>query len=324
MTRWIERWNAYWFPRTSTLPLALCRIVAVSAQLFWLRNSLGEQIHLAEKNSAFIYPQLLIRGVTAIVPRDVLFTPSGLTGLHWIVIGAGVLALVGFFTPVALLIFALGNWIFVAHLYSYADVHHPEAVFSILLLLLAFAPVGDRLSVDALLRRQVARRSGRPLDESGESDVAIWPLKVAHVLIALTYLSTGLTKLVFGGLAWMNGYTLQAYLLADGLRRNLPLGLWVAQHRTLCVLLSIGTVIFELLFFVSLFLPRKAPYFFLGGLVFQLGLLLTAGHKFYPHMVVLVMLLFFLQTEWWLVPLKRHFRLPWVSPGSRGQAQEAL
>jgi hypothetical protein len=304
--RWIERWNAYWFPITSTVPLAICRILMVPAQLYWMALSMDHQYSLLTRNSAFIDPQLLIRAVTTIVPRDLLFSPSGFQGLYWITALGGVLALIGLFTRGSLFVFALANWIFIAHEYSYADVHHTEVVFSILLMLLAFAPSGDSLSIDALLRRRKAGAAGKA-SVPHQSDMAMWPLKTAHALMALTYFSTGLTKLVFGGLRWMNGYTLQAYLLADGVRRDLPIGVWLAQHRTLCVLLSIGTVVFELSFAISLFRPRIAPLFFLGGLFFQVGLLVAAGHGFYPHMFVLLLLLFLLEPAWWQSPLRKYF-----------------
>ena len=151
----------------------------------------------------------------------------------------------------------------------------------------------------------------------------MWPLKTAHALMALTYFSTGLSKLVFGGLRWMNGYTLQAYLLADGLRRDLPLGVWMAQHRTLCVLLSIGTVVFELTFCISLIRPRTAPFFFLGGLFFQIGLLVTAGHHFYPHMFVLLILLFLIEPGWWQSPLRRYFGIRTAWAGRELSAEAA-
>ena len=52
--------------------------------------------------------------------------------------------------------------------------------------------------------------------------MAISPLKLRSVDRADVF-STGLTRLVFGGLRWMNGYSLQAYLLADRIRRDLPI-----------------------------------------------------------------------------------------------------
>jgi len=298
LRRWTDRWNAYWFPETPTLHLAICRILAVAAQLFWFFPSMEEQRNLLVMNSEFIQPQLFIRAIAAVVPREVLFTPGAFTVLHWVTIAAGVAALVGLFTRTSLFVFALGIWIFVAHLYSYGDRHHTQALFCIFLMLLALAPSGERLSVDALIRRR-RRHGGDAPDASGMSDMAIWPLKVAHVLLAMTYFSVGMSKLLHSGPRWLNGYTLQGHTFGDALERGHPLGIWLAQQHDVAVALSFFTILLEVFFFVSLFLPRLAPLFFLGALAFQVGLYLAAGYDFFQHMVLLTLLLFFLYPEWW-------------------------
>jgi uncharacterized membrane protein YphA (DoxX/SURF4 family) len=296
--RWTDRWNAYWFPTTPTLHLAICRIVAVAAQLFWFFPGMEEQRNLLDMNSEFIEPQLLIRAIAAVVPREAFFTPGAFTVLYWVTIAAGVAALVGLFTRTSLFVFALGIWILIAHLYSYGDRHHTQALFCIFLMLLALAPSGERLSVDALIRRR--RRHGSDAsDASGMSDMAIWPLKVAHVLLAMTYFSAGMSKLLHSGLRWVNGYTLQGHTFGDALERGHPLGIWLAQQHDVAVVLSFLTILLEVFFFVSLFLPRLAPLFFLGALMFQVGLYLAAGYDFFQHMVLLTLLLFFLYPEWW-------------------------
>ena len=66
MQRWIDHWNAYWFPKTTTLHLAICRIVAVATQLLWFPPSFEDQIRFLEKNPEFVDPQLFILGVSAI------------------------------------------------------------------------------------------------------------------------------------------------------------------------------------------------------------------------------------------------------------------
>jgi hypothetical protein len=206
-----------------------------------------------------------------------------------------VLALVGRFTRVSLFLFATGTWIFVAHLFSYGDRHHTEALFAIFLMLLALVPSGERLSVDAALRR---RRTGRGGAEM--SELASWPLKLILVLLGLTYLSAGLAKLLHSGLRWMNGYTLQGHTLADALSRGHPFGVWLAQQHTLAILLSVFTIVFELFFWVSLVAPRRwLPAFLLVALMFQVGLYLTAGYDFFQHMVLLALLLLFLEPAWW-------------------------
>jgi hypothetical protein len=297
--RWIDRWNAYWFPETTTLSLAICRIVAVATQLFWFFPPFDDQINFLVKNSEFIDPQLLIRLIAAIVPREVFFTPTAFTVLYWVTVVAGVTALVGFFTRTSIFVFALGNWVFITHAYSYADIHHPEAVFCIFLMLLAFSPSGRSLSIDAFIRRRRNHLANIPDKVSDRVETAMWPLKLAHVLLALTYFSTGLTKLLYGGLTWMNGYTLQGYIFQDAVRREIPLGIWLGQQYTLSLLMSFYTIFIELFFFVSIILPRTAPYFFIGALLFQLGLYLAAGHEFFQHMTLLTLLLVFIDPEWW-------------------------
>jgi len=321
--RLVDRWNAYWFPRTTTTHLAVCRIIAVGAQLFWFFPRLEEHVNLLVKNTTFVKPQLLIRAIAAVLPRELLFTPSAFTIFYWGVFLVGVMALIGLFTRTALFLFSLGIWILVAHLYSYGDRHHNEAIFAFFLLSLAFAPSGNELSVDALIRRRRAGLVRQGLEASGTSELAMWPLKFAHVLLALTYFSTGVSKLLAGGLRWMNGYTLQGYTFADALNREIPLGMWLAQHHTAAILLSVFTILFETFFFVSLVVPWTAPFFFLTGIFFHIGLYVTAGHDFFQHIVLNFILLLFLTPEWWRAWLNRHlggYLSWWRRPAEVAQA----
>jgi hypothetical protein len=293
----------------------------VAFELFWFFPSLQYQIHLAEKNQHFIDPQPLMRVLTTVAPRDALFTAGNLTILSWLMWLAGWAALVGCRTRTALFLLALGEWVFVSHAYSYGDVHHNQALFAIFLLALAFSPAGESLSIDALLRRRRARTGGEPV-EAPRSDLAMWPLKLAHVLLALTYFSTGITKLLVGGFRWMNGYTLQISVMSDAIPGNLPLGIWLAQHHTLCIVLSVFTIVFETFYFVSLLVPRIAPLFFLGGVFFHIGLYLTGGHPFFQHIVMNAMLLLFLDRDWFPALVHR-VRSAAAGRGTRQEAPEA-
>jgi Vitamin K-dependent gamma-carboxylase len=311
--RWIDRWNTYWFPESSTLSLAVIRIIAVGAQLFWFFPPLHNQITLLEKNTHFIQPQMLIRIVAAIVPRELLFTPSAFTIFYWLVVAAGFAALIGLCTRISLFVFALGVWIIIAHWYSYGDFHHESAVFCIFLLLLAFTPAGYRLSIDALIRR----RWKRPTPATVAT--AIWPLKVAHVLLALTYFTAGIAKVIVGGTQWVNGYTLQNYVFSDAISRGFPFGIWLAQQHTLSIALSVFTLFLELFFFLSLVFPRTAPFFFLGAFGFHIGLYMAAGHDFFSHMVLLFLLFLFIQPDWLRAWLAGH-----VAVRRRLQSRPAL
>lgn len=295
MPSWIDRWNRFWFPCTSTLNLAACRIIAVAAQLLWFTAPLDHHINRLSKNPAFIDPQPIIRAISAVVPRDLLFTPSIFPALYWATVAAGFAALLGLLTRISVFAFALGTWFLVSHEYSYADVHHPEALFAIFLVLLALSPSGKSLALDAIIRR---RRTGSTTQEPPRADTAIWPLKLTQLLLAMTYFSTGITKLLSGGLTWMNGYTLQIYTFRDALARDLPLGIWLSQQYFLAVVLSVLTVLFEIFYFASLLRPRTAPFFFVGAIFFHIGLFATAGHPFFEHILLNALLLVFLDPDW--------------------------
>jgi hypothetical protein len=308
LQRWVDRWNAFWFPVSTTRNLAIFRIILVATQLFWFFPPLQEHIALLRKNADFIEPQVFINAITAVVPREVLFTPSGFTALYRVTIAAGVLALVGLFTRTSIFVFTLGVWILVAHLYSYSDVHHEAALFCIVLLALAFAPSGDSLSLDALLRRRRERARGGARGDERRVDTATWPLKFAHVLLAMTYFSTGMTKVIDGGPRWLNGYTLQMYILGDAVPRGFRFGIWLAQQHTLCVALSVFTIFFEVFFFLSLVFPRTAPFWFIGGVFFHIGLYEAAGHNFFQHIVLLTALLVCTAPAWWETWGRKYFR----------------
>jgi uncharacterized membrane protein YphA (DoxX/SURF4 family) len=280
------------------LNLAAARIVAVGVEMLCFFPSLSYQINLAVRNTSFQYPQPLIRLLTAIAPREVLFTPTVLTVIYWVSMAAGLLAVIGLYTRPALFVYALCYAFFVSHAYSYADVHHREALYAMFVFALALSPAGDRLSLDALRRQRATQGTASPSASAEPSDLAMWPLRFLHVLLSMTYFSTGITKLLSGGLRWMNGYTLQYDIFREAVNRNLPLGIWLAHQHTLCILLSIATILFETFYFVSLFLPRFAPLFFAGGLFFHLALYFTAGHPFFEHMLLNGLLLVFYDPEW--------------------------
>jgi hypothetical protein len=280
------------------------RIAVVAIEMLWFFPSLGYQIQLATHNTVFQDPQPLIRLVSLLVPRDVLFTASGMTAVYTVSMIAGFLAIIGLCTGPALFVYGLCYAFFVSHAYSYADVHHREALYALFVIALAFAPAGRTLSVDAWLRRRRARRLGLP-PESDRTDMAMWPLRYLHVLLSMTYFSTGITKVLSGGVRWINGYTLQNDIFSDAINRGIPLGIWLAHQHTLCVFLSIVTILFETFYFVSLFLPRIAPLVFAGGLFFHLSLYYTSGHPFFEHMLLNGIMLVFYDPDWFPRQVRR-------------------
>jgi len=287
LNRWVDRWNNYWFPETSGLNLAVCRIVAVTAQLILFFPTLQSQLNLVRAGAEFVEPQVLIVAITKVIPSGWFPTHPSLRMIYWTTAVAGVTALIGLLTRTSAFVFALGSWILAAHNYSYGEKHHPEALLCIFLALLAFSPSGDRLSIDALIRRWQPHSFER-LWSGGKVTTAFWPLKLMQILLALAYFSAGACKLYFGGLAWMNGYTLQKYVFGAAVPRELPLGIWLAQQHTLCIVLSVGALLLELFFFVALILPRTVPFFVVGGVLLHVGIYLTMWADFFQLITLYV------------------------------------
>ena len=276
----IERWNRWWFAESDGLDLAVCRILAAGSLLFvflpFFMPSPSEHIAHIERPGGFDHPQWMIRLLAALVPADSSAWPHLVRGAFAIAIGAGVTTFIGLRTRTSAALLTLATWFLVSHDGSYGEIHHPEIVLSLFLLFLALSPSGRRLSIDALLR-------GRT---EGTTDRAVWPLKLTQVLLAWTYFSNAVAKLLYSGLEWMNGYTLQQSMLYSSLQWGRPLGYQLAQHHDLCVALSVATVAFELLFPLALFVPRSRPALLLAGAVFHLVLYFTMNIGFFQNVIL--------------------------------------
>lgn len=286
MSRIVEYWRCFWFPESSAYNLAICRIVIIAAQLIFFFPSLGFHIDLLSGGTEFVEPQMFIALIDTLFPADVVFTAQAVTTIYWLTAVTGLTAVVGFATRTSALVFALGNWFFVALRYSYAEEHHPEALLCIFLLLLAFSPSGKRLSIDTWLQGRKVGKHEATASLTPDLNTAMWPLILMQVLLACAYFSTGIAKLAYGGFEWMNGYTLQRYMLANAINFERPIGIWLAQQHTLCYLLSIATILFEVFFFVSLFVRKSVALFLIGGILLHVGIFVTMSAPFFQHIIL--------------------------------------
>lgn len=305
-------WARFFFPPNFTTRLAVMRIICVAVELLFFSYTL--QSHLVLLSSpGFARPQWLMTLVTLPLGEEAFRQAWVLTSLNTLTWVAGILALIGLFTRPALFVFAVCTMLEIAHAYSYNEFHHKETVWAMFLLMLAFAPSGDCLSVDAWLRqrRGVAAGVGQPLrrwTHGRWTDLAMWPLVAVQCLLALAYFDAAASKMIVGGLSWFNGYTLQNKLLTDGMRFDRPLGVWVSRYRELCILMALGAVAFEGLFWLILVprLRRLVPVFLLGGAMLHVGIFIMQGAPFFHWMI--------LYLTW----------LPWEKvPGLRPNVSEA-
>ena len=293
-------WESYWFPETSTVRLASIRIIFVALQLFWFLEPL--KTHLAYlQASGFVQPQIAVRDLLRFVPEAIVRTSMLITTLWWVTVAAGVFALVGLFARASMLTFALGCLWLTSFEYSYGFVHHPEAIFLIALVCIGMSPCGKSLSIDAWWQR----RRGARLTELGLAAVtpnATWALRLAQWLLVIAYFESSMSKLTRGGLGWMNGYTLQNYLLMDGIRFGRPLGVWLAHYHWLCVVFSVATITFESTFFFVMLdriapLRRIKPLYFVGGAVFHIATFVVQAAPFWQF---LALYLTWLPWEFWM------------------------
>lgn len=282
-------WEKYWFKEAPIFNLAVCRIIIVGYQLYLFSSGYEHYVDAA-KLPSFLYDPLVILKMF-VGPFGAAYRPGQevLIVVYWVALGAGVAAWLGLFTKPTLWIFALGNLFLQGHVYSYGEMHHPEALMMISLVILAMSPAGAELSIDDYWRKAQSKAIGVRgyLSSLGaESMFARWPLLLIQVLFALVYMDAGLSKMEEAGLDWVNGYTLQYYLARDAMRWGSDLGLWLSQHHTLVEIMSWGAVSFELTFFLVLIFPWLAILYIPIGISIHTGIYITMNAPFFTYIAI--------------------------------------
>ncbi len=126
---------------------------------------------------------------------------------------------------------------------------------------------------------QIGEGFGERLQKQENKD-EVWSILLLKIAVALPYTLAGIEKVAISGFAWFQAETFQAYLHLHGQ----PLGLWVASHAWLCMVLSIGMMFFELGFILVVYVPWTRFIFLPAGILFHLGTynLLGAGAWIHP------------------------------------------
>ncbi len=132
---------------------------------------------------------------------------------------------------------------------SWGMIFHTENLLVCHVLVLAFAPSADALSLDARSRAAPA-----PDPRHG------WPIKLMCLIAVVTYMLAGIAKLRHGGAGWASGDVLRNYVATDNLRKIL-LG---SDHSPLAIPLLASPWAFSGLAVVTLILELGAPLALLG------------------------------------------------------------
>ena len=153
-------------------------------------------------------------------------------------------------------------WMLVAM--SYGKVDHDRFAFLVALAVLPSVPA--------------------PEDERDSTEAAGWALRCVQVAVVLTYFLAAISKLRYGGLAWLNGGTLMWAVLRRGTVFADPLinNPWTLQAS------QWGIVIFEFLSPLLLVPGRTGRWFLVAALAFHLGTFATITIIFLPHIMCLL------------------------------------
>jgi len=107
-----------------------------------------------------------------------------------------------------------------------------------------------------------------------------WPLAIVRIYLGSIYFIAGISKIQNSGFAWFTGESLRSSLLTRSLFLESDLPLMIANSPMLCFFLSIISIIFELLFISIVFWPQFSLFYFLAGVCFHFGILMTMGLDF--------------------------------------------
>lgn len=98
---------------------------------------------------------------------------------------------------------------------SWGQVFHTENLMVLHLVVLALAPA----AADALVPHRPGRARPPPDDRPGDPRYG-WPVRLAALVVVLTYLITGLAKLRIAGGGWIDGETLRHLVAYDNVRKG--------------------------------------------------------------------------------------------------------
>ena len=188
-----------------------------------------------------------------------------------------------------MIVAALAGFYIVGVPNNFGKTGHGEGILILTTFILAFSHRGDGWSIDSLRRAYVSRDPYKARSEprSGEYN---WPIKMVWLLMSMIMLGAGVTKLRWSGLDWVLTDNLSTTILQHyyGGYSAPPsdLGVWIAQHKTLCKVIAGLTILIELAFPLAMF-SRLARWTLVPAMFFaQVGIYLMMGVNFTQFMFV--------------------------------------
>lgn len=187
----------------------------------------------------------------------------------------------------------------------------PAAWLCLLVLAGLRGSLGKILHNDVLLLLAAVPLLAAPAERHPTAHRAGWPVRAALVVVAASYLLTGVAKLVHSGVSWVTSDNM-AWIMAEAARdpRGPIEGVarFVAEHGAVAHAMAAAILLLELAFPLVLFQPRLAPLFLAGAVAFHAGTWITLGLDYWAHLAVVVIVLL----EWDRLTLPRWSRSSWA------------
>ncbi|HLV68707.1 MAG TPA: HTTM domain-containing protein [Polyangiaceae bacterium] len=238
--------DRYWYaPAPSERP-AVLRIAVGGFALVYLAVRFGSFTRLARFDATQFAPV----GPIAVLLSEPL-SPPLLLALTLATLACAVPFVLGLYYRLTAPLFAGLFLLLTSYRSSWGMTFHTENLVCLHLLVLAFAPAADALSLDA-------RRRPRVLEAHGRYG---WAGRALSAITVVTYVLAGLAKVRLGGAGWMSGELLQAQIAYDNLRK-IELG---SFHSPLGAALVTETWLFAVLSWLTLVVELGAPVALAGG-----------------------------------------------------------
>ena len=214
MQKWISYLDHYFFCKTRNHNLGLIRIVLVLLCAYQGFRDYGWMHDLTYMNAeldSMHEPSFLIKMLRFPFPLDSNYVRS----FAYFYYATAFCALIGLFTRPALFILSFATIYVVDIDVSRGFFNHEASLASQVMFILALAPGSTSFSVDRLLQWFYMRnkpKASNLLQTLIGPSVSAWGVKLLLILLACTYFTAGVSKIRYGGLAWLDGQTLTHYL----------------------------------------------------------------------------------------------------------------
>ena len=172
--------------------------------------------------------------------------------------------------------FFMGNYLGIAKSpHSTSVWHNHNMVFMLLLVMATLPSVGN-------IKFTLKGLSFKPTIRSKK-----WEEVLILLTICSAYFGAGYCKLAVSGLTWMNGYTLQAFMLKKYMITGNPYAKYFIVNFNLSLVLSWLTILLECLFVFGLLLPFLRWIIWISLFVFHYCIFLTMDVNFLtPHFLI--------------------------------------